>query len=73
MLRLTIIAALMAFAAPAMAASNAHSAIASDLRSIYSDLNGMCRGWPGDDPHTDEACEVREKVGKLLKKMGVQP
>jgi hypothetical protein len=43
---------------------------AHDVISIYSDLNEMCRGWSGDDPHTDEACQVRNKVSNLLKRMG---
>jgi len=30
----------------------------------------MCRGWSGDDPHTDEACAVREKTGHLLGRLG---
>ena len=36
-----------------------------DIVSVYNDLNMMCRGWSGDDPHTDEACAVLEKVGRL--------
>jgi hypothetical protein len=42
----------------------------NDLFSIYATLDEMCRGWPGDDPHTDQACSVREKVGAVLRKMG---
>ena len=42
----------------------------NDLLSIYAALNEMCRGWSGDDPHTDQVCSVREKVGVVLKNMG---
>jgi len=34
---------------------------AKDLRLIYRDLDGMCRGWSGDDPHTQQACDVRRR------------
>lgn len=37
-----------------------------DLLSVYQDLNEMCRGWSGDDPHTAQACKVRDKVSKML-------
>jgi hypothetical protein len=40
-----------------------------DVLSIHTDLDNMCRGWPGDDPHTGEACDVRLKVAKLLAKL----
>jgi hypothetical protein len=43
---------------------------ARDLIAIERQLNEMCRGWSGDDPHTGEACEVREKTARLLNKMG---
>jgi hypothetical protein len=42
----------------------------NDLLSIYAVLDEMCRGWSGDDPHTNQVCSVREKVGIALKKMG---
>jgi hypothetical protein len=41
-----------------------------DLVAIESDLNSMCRGWFGDDPHTDQICTVRDKMAKLLGTMG---
>ena len=44
--------------------------IVRDVLSIHDDLDNMCRGWAGDDPHTDEACAVRLKVDKLLGKLG---
>jgi hypothetical protein len=44
--------------------------VAKELLSIYTDLNEMCRGWSGDDPHTDEVCNVRTKVSNLLWKHG---
>lgn len=34
-------------------------------RSIYKDLDEMCRGGYGNRPSTDEACAVRTKVGAL--------
>jgi hypothetical protein len=40
------------------------------FRDVLSDLDQMCRGWSGDDPHTDEACNVRLKIEKLLGKLG---
>jgi hypothetical protein len=50
--------------------SSAQSPPVDDLFSIYAALNEMCRGWSGDDPHTDQVCSVREKVGVVLKNMG---
>ena len=44
--------------------------VAQDLLAIEGDLNGMCRGWPGVDPHTEDVCAVRDKVDKLLGKIG---
>ena len=50
--------------------AQARSTPLSDLLAINDDLDVMCRGWSGDDPHTDEACNVRLKVEKLLEKLG---
>lgn len=50
--------------------ANAQGAPVSQLIDIYWDLNTMCRGWSGDDPHTNEACAVREKVHRLLIQLG---
>jgi uncharacterized protein len=41
-----------------------------DLLSIEGELDGMCRAWSGDDPHTDDVCAVRDKAYELLGKMG---
>lgn len=41
-----------------------------ELVAIHRTLNGMCRGWSGDDPHTQEVCEVRDRVGAVLKQTG---
>lgn len=38
--------------------------------SIYKDLDAMCRGGYGDQPETEQACGVRQKVSALLRKMG---
>jgi hypothetical protein len=46
------------------------SAAVQELISVYSDLDDMCRGWPGDDPHSDEVCKTREKLRQALIKMG---
>lgn len=43
---------------------------ARDLIAIERELNGMCRGWPGNDPHIGEVCDLREKMDRLLQKMG---
>jgi hypothetical protein len=51
-------------------AATAQSSIVKDVLSIHDDLDNMCRGWSGDDPHTGEACGVRLKVEKLLGKLG---
>jgi len=53
-----------------MATAQAQPSIVPDVLSIHDDLDNMCRGWSGDDPHTGEACEVRLKVEKLLGKLG---
>lgn len=44
--------------------------VAKQVLSIHDDLDEMCRGWSGDDPHTNEACAVRGKVEKLLGSIG---
>ena len=54
-------------AAPGVGPSEGSS---QDLLSIEADLDGLCRGWSGDDPHTDEVCAIRNKLDKLLLKMG---
>ena len=54
----------------ATGAANAQNIPVKQLISIYADLDEMCRGWAGDDPHTSEACGVRSKVSRLLKDMG---
>jgi hypothetical protein len=41
-----------------------------DVLSIYRDLNDMCRGRGGEDAHALKACNVREKVGRLLNSLG---
>lgn len=50
--------------------ARARPSLVQDVLSIHADLDNMCRGWSGDDPHTDEACDVRLKVEKLLGKLG---
>jgi hypothetical protein len=42
----------------------------TDLLAVWSDLNSFCRGWSGDDKHTDEVCETRNKMDAALKKLG---
>ncbi|QXX76451.1 hypothetical protein [Methylovirgula sp. HY1] len=41
-----------------------------DVLSIYRDLNDMCRDPSADDHHKLAACDVREKVSRLLNRMG---
>lgn len=42
-----------------------------DVLSIYHDLNDMCRGRSdGEDPRAARACNIREKVARLLNSMG---
>jgi hypothetical protein len=51
-----------------LAASVTTAAKTSNLqltRSIYKDVDAMCRGGNGNRPSTDEACAVRTKVGAL--------
>jgi hypothetical protein len=38
--------------------------------AVANDLNGMCRGWFGSDPHTEEVCAVRDKAMKAVGDMG---
>jgi hypothetical protein len=44
--------------------------LARDLLSIYRDLNDMCRNRNDDDLHRMRACNIREKVARLLNTMG---
>lgn len=37
------------------------------VNSMYKTLNEMCRGGSGDDPATNQACEIRTAVGRLQK------
>ena len=41
-----------------------------DVLSIYRDLSDMCRGPGGEDPRARRACDIREKVGRVLNGMG---
>jgi hypothetical protein len=41
-----------------------------DVLSIYRDLNEMCRAPGGEDPRARRACDIREKVGRVLNGMG---
>lgn len=63
-------AALVLLAGPMAAAAAAQGLRGDELIAIHRTLNGMCRGWPGDDPRTQEVCELRERVGTLLKQTG---
>jgi hypothetical protein len=65
-----LIAALLLVTNNGLASGESQSPPVDNLISIYAALNDMCRGWSGDDPHTDQVCSVREKVGAVLKKMG---
>ncbi|HEY1736641.1 MAG TPA: hypothetical protein VGG12_08345 [Methylovirgula sp.] len=50
-------------------AQQAHGRVL-DVLSIYRDLNDMCRGFGGEDPRAVRACNIREKVARLLNGMG---
>lgn len=54
----------------ATATAYAQPSIVHDVMAIHDSLDAKCRGWSGDDPHTDEICEVRLKAEKLLGKLG---
>jgi hypothetical protein len=54
----------------AVTTAAAQTSVSQDVLSIHADLDEMCRGWSGDDPHTNEACSVRLKAEKLLGKLG---
>ena len=41
-----------------------------DILSIYRDLNDICRDRNEDERHKAAACNIREKVGRLLNNMG---
>ena len=53
---------LLSFLLQGAGAVVAAPSIVGDLIELHSKLDGMCRGWPGSDPHTDEACDAREKT-----------
>ena len=63
----TLIAALALAGAPGAWGQTgaARSAIA-----LYTDLDLMCRGEPGDNPLHYKVCATRAKVGRLLDSMG---
>ena len=42
----------------------------NELLAVERELNEMCRGWSGDDPHTDQVCALRDKVFKALQRSG---
>jgi hypothetical protein len=64
-----LVAAVLLLIPGASGLASTQVAPVNDLLSIYAALDEMCRGWSGDDPHTEQACSVREKVGQLLKNM----
>ena len=55
---------------PMAAPAGAQAPRGDELVAIHRTLNGMCRGWSGDDPHTQEVCEVHDRVGAVLKHKG---
>lgn len=52
------------------AALPANAQPVSDLLAIEHDLNDMCRGWSGDDPHTQRVCDLRDRVVQALQRAG---
>ena len=41
-----------------------------NLLAVYQALDVMCRGGSGDDPHTNQACDIRNKASAALKDAG---
>ena len=37
----------------------------SKIKLLYNSLNTMCRGWSGNDPHTDEVCKARDQLTSI--------
>lgn len=63
------VAILIAFVSSLTDAAKAQTPTA-ELLAIEGKLNSMCRGWSGNDPHTDEVCALRDDLHKLLGTMG---
>lgn len=63
------VAILMAFSFDLTNVANAQTSTEA-LLAIEGELNSMCRGWSGDDPHTGKVCDVRDSMHKLLGTMG---
>ena len=63
-----VLALLMILAFPFAASAQQPRGV--DVLSIYRDVNEMCRSSTGNDLHRIAACNLREKVGRLLNSMG---
>jgi hypothetical protein len=61
---------MLLISAPTVVRAQAEGQAIADLISVERALSGMCRGWSGDDKHTDEVCSVRDKMEQALNKMG---
>ncbi len=61
-LTLTVLCAILPLGAPAHAQT--------PLLQSWGLLNTKCRGGPGDDPKTQQACDKREKASAALKRRG---
>ncbi len=61
-LTLTVLCATLRLGAPAHAQT--------PLLQSWGLLNTECRGGPGDDPKTQQACDKREKASAALKRRG---
>jgi hypothetical protein len=62
--------ALLLLAGSFSGAASAQAPRSEELIAIHQQLNGMCRGWSGDDPHTQQVCDVRDRLGGALKQAG---
>jgi hypothetical protein len=62
--------ALILLAGSLSGAALAQAPRGDELIAIHRQLNSMCRGWSGDDPHTQQVCEVRDRLGGTLQKAG---
>ena len=57
------------FAVAIATSGHAQPSIASDVLEIHAALDVMCRGGLGDMRSTEQACDVRLKVERLLGKL----
>lgn len=42
----------------------------AELIAKWQEQNGLCRGFHGDDPRTQPACDERQRLGRALDAQG---